>query len=100
MTKKFCDLCGDPAAEHLPTLRVTFPEMQWRGTKHDPGSLACVDGNWTPYVEGRMVFDAYDMPRSTRSHVPDLCCNCMASLLLKMSNSLAQPPLPTKLEKP
>jgi hypothetical protein len=92
MIKHFCDLCGNPAVDAWPRLRVAFPNMEWRGTKSDPGSISNVDGTWTPYVEARVVFDAHDMPRSMRSHNPDICAPCIVELLRKMADSITQPP--------
>lgn len=86
MTKNFCDLCGEPAAANWPTLRVSFPEMKWSGSK--TSAVSVVDGTWTPYVESRIVFDAHDMPRSVSAHNPDLCKQCIADLLRKMADSL------------
>lgn len=87
MTKPFCELCGEPAEEHRPKLKVNFPDMQWRGLKTSQGSTSS-EGTWTPYVEARFVFEGHDMPRSSFAMTPDLCSKCIADLLRKAADSL------------
>ncbi len=77
MTKQFCDLCGKPA-EPWPEMRVDFPAKQNN----------VIEGVWVPHIDARIVFEHHDMPRSTRPYNPDLCGNCMADLLMKMSVDL------------
>ncbi len=88
MTKIFCDLCGNPALNIWPSMRVDFPEKTWRGTKSE--GISNVDGNWTPHIKARVIFEAHDMPdsRQIRSHNPDLCGGCLANLLMQMSVDL------------
>lgn len=88
MVKHFCDLCGKPAMEFWPELRVDFPEQTWRGVKSEPGSIGVVDGNWTPHITARVIFEAHDTQRSVRNHNPDICAFCVAELLTKMSAGL------------
>lgn len=91
MTKHFCDLCGESAVEHWPSLKAKLPDKEWFGTKFSSGSISCVDGRWTPQVEARMIFELHDMPNSTKNYNPDLCFNCIAGLLRQMADSITQP---------
>ncbi len=90
MTKRFCDLCGKPAVDFWPKLRVDFPDQTWRGTKSE--GISCVDGTWTPHVEARLSFEVHEMPdsRQIRPHNPDLCGYCVADLLMKMSIAVSK----------
>lgn len=88
MTKNFCDLCGEPAKESPPTLRVEFPNMVWRGAKFELGHISSTDGTWVPFVEARIVFEAKDMPSNHYAFHPDLCCKCIANLLHNMADSI------------
>lgn len=95
MRKEFCDLCGQPACDMWPILRVTFPELKWTGIKFDPGSVANVEGTYEPRIEARLIFDSINASqRMTSPHRPDLCPNCIAGLLRQMADSITQPPLP------
>ncbi len=83
MIKNFCDLCGKEAMVLWPEMRVDLPDKTWRGT----GKTDDV-GIFTPHINARVVFEAYDMPRSVRLHNPDLCAVCMSELLMKMASGL------------
>lgn len=89
MKKNFCDLCGEPALDSWPSMKVHFPNMQWRGNKTTPGSISATEGTWTPYVEARVLFDAHDMPRNTYAHDPDLCGKCIVKLLIQVANKIS-----------
>lgn len=91
MTRRYCDLCDKPAMERLPNLAVEFPDKTWRGIKPDPGSIACVDGNWTPRITAHVLFEFHNDERQKTPHAPDLCSLCMADLLRRMSVSLLPP---------
>ncbi len=69
-------------------MRVDFPDQTWRGTGSK--EYACIEGTWVPHIDARLIFQAHDMPRSTRPHNPDLCAKCMADLLMKMSVNLTK----------
>jgi len=76
--------------DNWPTMKVEFPNMAWRGCKSSSGSPSPVDGAWVPWVESRIVFDAHDMPRNIYAHHPDLCADCIASLMRQMADSVAK----------
>lgn len=88
MTKQFCDLCGNPALNNMPEMKVAFPEKAWSGCKTTSGNISVTEGTWTPYVSARVVFESHDTPRSVTSRCYDLCGNCIAGLLKKMAAEL------------
>lgn len=88
MIKYFCDLCGKPAMESAPNLRVDFLDKSWHGAKPIAGTPSVVDGWWTPSIEAQVVFQAHDFQHNKRPHCPDIRAGCAASLLLKMSIQL------------
>lgn len=91
MTKHFCDLCGAPAKD-IQESRVIFPNMTWVGAKSQVGQIGCVDGSWTPFISVRAVFDMHNTKQSTGPFFPDLCADCMISLLRKMIADLEPKP--------
>ena len=87
MTKNFCDLCGEPAISVVQA-KIEFPDKTWSGIKTTAGSIAGVNGTWTPYIEARLVFDLHNAERSFSSFHPDICHACAIKILDKIKENL------------
>jgi hypothetical protein len=81
MTKHFCDLCERPACDMFPEFVLKMENDTWSGSKPCSSGVGIVYGRYTPRFSVRAIFETEDTKLDPRKHFPDLCSNCMASLL-------------------
>lgn len=80
-TKLFCDICGEPAAESMPSVEIKFEDMAWSGYRSAQGLVSGCDGRWVPTIEARALFYLENQKDNTSKHPPDLCYCCMISMI-------------------
>lgn len=83
-TKRFCDICGNPADEGLhgkgAEEKIGEP---WRGYN---GAKEC-DGVWQTTIHARVIF-GFTNHKTGFGGPPDICASCAAVLTRKIAQSI------------
>jgi hypothetical protein len=81
MTRKFCDICGEPAYHGSVSFNKRLPGKAWTGTKHHSNSPNPTDGSFTPRLDMVANFYITDLESNPEQHTPDLCIGCVYVML-------------------
>ncbi len=80
MKKLFCDICGEPAVENLPTDHKVKHGKPYTGFKSERGC----DGSWQCQIRVSVNFSFVEHP-SGFGGPPDLCARCAAELTVNLA---------------
>ncbi len=86
MTRKFCDLCGEPARETTPSGKFKVGES-YRAAKCRSGSSGVVEGFYQREIRTNVDFWDADKEHGADGH-PDLCTVCVIKILESMIDQI------------